>query len=219
MPTAAAVSTRVSLLTALNRPQIAHRRPWQNPDPTYYDEWRVDARDKFAGTSPTHSVPVALLSSCMTLALLFAAQLKEERELSGSEASLPSSRWDSADEDAGGPNPKLRPPLDLDAFDRATQPVGERKPRHLSDECATHSGCADPRNVWKVDSSLSEGEVAWPQSAAGPQTVDGCDPRWPVVDRHALTLLDRAGTCKPQALALGRSGSTGTRATARCSLG
>ena len=130
------LSRHVSSLTALNRPQIARRRPWQNPDPTYYDEWRVDARDKFAGTSPTHSVPVALLSSCMTLALLFAAQLKEERELSGSEASLPSSRWDSADEDAGGPNPKLRPPLDLDAFDRATQPVGERKPRHLSDECA-----------------------------------------------------------------------------------
>ena len=135
-------------------------------------------------SSPVHpppSIPVALLSSCMTPALLFAAQLKEERELSGSEASLPSSRWDSADEDAGGPNPKLRPPLDLDAFDRATQPVGERKPRFIYRTSAlSHPGCADPRNVWKVDSSLSEGEVAWPQSAAGAQTFDGCDPRWPV---------------------------------------
>lgn len=72
--------------------------------------------------------------------------------MSGSEASLPSTHWDSGDEDAGGPSPRLMPPLDLAAFDKATQP-------------------ADPYTLWRVDSSLSEGEVGWPQQTATRQDV------------------------------------------------
>ena len=103
------------------------RRPWQNPDPTYYDEWRVQKRDQFHGEcSPFRPKPKAscLICGAAFAWILGAEQLKEERDLSGSEISLPSSHWDSADEDAGGPNPRLRAPLDLAAFDEATRPTG-----------------------------------------------------------------------------------------------
>ena len=34
-----------------------------------------------------------------------------------------------------------------------------------------HAHSVDPYNLWRVDSSLSEGEVAWPQQAATAQDV------------------------------------------------
>lgn len=74
-------------------------------------------------------LPLKPKTSCLICGAAFpwilrAEQLKEERDLSGSDISLPSSHWDSADEDAGGPNPRLRPPLNLAAFDDATRPTG-----------------------------------------------------------------------------------------------
>ncbi len=45
-----AISSALCVLTKSDGE--CNRRPWQNPDPTYYDEWRVQKRDQFYGATP-----------------------------------------------------------------------------------------------------------------------------------------------------------------------
>lgn len=99
------------------------RRPWEHPDPEYFDLDRVAQRDRVR------------------------EQLMKERDESGSEASLPSTTWGSAEE---GPS---------DPLVGATQPGVNRKPFNV-DELDQMMQRTDRFECWKDDTSMSEGEVA-----------------------------------------------------------
>ena len=79
---------------AAARMRREQRRRWEHPDASYFEEWRVAKRDGFR------------------------QQLARERDESDSEASLPSTTWDSAHEGPDSPGVN-RKPFDIDALDQA----------------------------------------------------------------------------------------------------